>query len=168
MPDEKDKSTNQHFGNPASSSFKLDDYPFYLVDMINSAYGQAMDEVLRRHNMERIQWQLLLIIREQSPISISELAERSGRKLSTVSRTIERMPKENLVSSSPRENDQRVTDVYIEDDGIKRTQILIETAGKQYQHAMKGLSSRDIKGFQEKLRLIIENLARSPGNLPEK
>lgn len=162
MPGEIDTNVNKQFGNPASGEFRLADYPFYLMDMISSAYGEAMDDVLRRHNMERIQWQVLLILREQSPSSISELAGRSGRKLSTVSRTVERMRKDNLVRTTARDSDQRVTDVFLTEAGTKRIDKLIGIASKQYQHAMRGLSSAEIRGLQEKLRMIFENLDRSP------
>ena len=152
----------QLFGSPASEDFQLENYPFFLIDRINSSYGLAIENVLRKHNMERIQWQLLLIMREQDPVSISELARISGRKLSTVSRTIERMRNESLVSTATRKSDQRVTEVNLEAEGRQRLTMLIEVANRQYLHAMKGIGNREIGRLQEQLQIIFENLSRSP------
>ena len=162
MATDRKNSKAKLFGSPASEHFLLDDYPFFFIDRINNAYGLAIENVLRKHNMERIQWQLLLIMREQDPISISELASVSGRKLSTVSRTIERMRKEGLVSTSTRKSDQRVTEVKLEEGGRRRLVLLIDVANRQYLHAMQGLGNRDIKKLQEQLSTIFENLSRSP------
>ncbi len=162
MTSKRKNSKEQLFGSPASDDFLLENYPFFFIDRINSAYGLAIENVLRKHNMERIQWQLLLIMREQDPISISELASVSGRKLSTVSRTIERMRNEDLVSTSTRKSDQRVTEVKLEDGGRRRLAMLMDVANRQYLHAMKGLGNRDIKKLQEQLAAIFENLSRSP------
>ena len=162
MPTDRKKNDKELFGSPASEDFSLENYPFFFIDRINNAYGLAIEHILRKHNMERIQWQLLLIMRENNPISISELATISGRKLSTVSRTIERMRNEKLVSTATRKSDQRVTEVNLEENGWERLTMLIEVANREYLHAMKGLDNRELKKLQEQLRSILENLSRSP------
>ena len=67
MPDVEDKNLQIDFGNPANNKFRLDNYPFYLVDKINHLYGLEMESVLRKHNMERVQWQILLISKGKEP-----------------------------------------------------------------------------------------------------
>ena len=161
MPDVEDKNLQIDFGNPANNKFRLDNYPFYLVDKINHLYGLEMESVLRKHNMERVQWQILLILREKNPSSISELSERSGRKLSTVSRTIERMRNDLMVSTAPRKTDNRVTDVSMNDAGMQALEKVLIVAGKQYEHAMNGYSNIEIQGLHDQLQRILSNLTRS-------
>ena len=161
MPDVEDKNLQIDFGNPANNKFRLDNYPFYLFDKINHLYGLEMESVLRKHNMERVQWQILLILREKNPSSISELSERSGRKLSTVSRTIERMRNDLMVSTAPRKTDNRVTDVSMNDAGMQALEKVLKVAGKQYEHAMNGYSDIEIQGLHEQLQGILSNLTRS-------
>ena len=149
-------------GSPANSQFKLDNYPFYLISRIDHYYGSAMSQILANHGMERTQWQILLILRERNPSSISELAERSGKKLSTVSRMIERMRAESLVSTFPRKSDNRITEVQLNDSGFAALDKVIEIAARQYQRAILGLSNEEIESFTRQLQNILVNLERSP------
>lgn len=162
MQDNDEKEVDTRYGNPTSSTFRLDAYPFYLIDRINSAFGVAMENVLRKHGIERAQWQVLLILREQSPSSITEISERSGRKLSTISRTIERMRNESLVKTAPRTSDQRVTDVFLIEAGNVLLEKLLTIASKQYLHAIKGFSDSELRGLTGHLQKILSNLGRSP------
>ena len=162
MPDVEDKNLQIDFGNPATINFRLDSYPFYLIDKINYLYGHEMEKVLRKHNMERVQWQILLVLREKNPSSISDLSERSGKKLSTVSRTIERMRNDNLVSTTPRKTDNRVTDVFLNEAGMQALEKILVVASKQYERAMEGYSEVEIRGLHDQLKLILANLARTP------
>ena len=75
---------------------------------------------------------MLLIMRENNPISISELATISGRKLSTVSRTIERMRNEKLVSTATRKSDQRVTEVNLEEKKLEIIYVGFDKNKKEY------------------------------------
>ena len=149
-------------GNPLSEDFRLDNYPFYIVDRINHLYGLNMENVLRKQGLERVQWQILQVLKEKNPSSISELSQRTGKKLSTLSRTIERMRKADTVSTSPRKADNRVTDVFLEPAGIELLDKIVSIAGKQYQHAMTGFSEEQIKTLQQQLLSILANLSRSP------
>ena len=150
------------FGNPAKNNFSLSDYPFYLIHQINLSYGTEMETVLRKHNMERTEWQILLILREKNPSSISELSEGSGKKLSTVSRAIERMRKNDLVSTAPRETDNRITDVLLNTSGLQALGKVLEVASKQYERAIDGFSEEEIKKLHCQLETILANLNRSP------
>ncbi len=158
---EKDKDLQVSNGNPASKDFKLDNYPFYVIDRINHLYGLNIENVLRKQSLERVQWQILLVLKEKNPSSISELSERTGKKLSTVSRTIERMRNDKSISTLPRESDNRVTDVFLEEKGVQLLEKILNIASKQYQHAMTGFSENQIKNFQQQLDTILANLSRS-------
>ncbi|NKB36924.1 MAG: MarR family transcriptional regulator [Gammaproteobacteria bacterium] len=162
MSKEKDKELQVRYGNPVSKDFRLDKYPFYIIDRINHSYGLNMENVLKKLGLERVQWQILLVLKEKNPSSISELSEMTGKKLSTVSRTIERMRADESISTLPRESDNRVTDVFLEAKGIQLLEKILTIASKQYQHAMTGFSESQIKIFQEQLDTILANLSRSP------
>jgi DNA-binding MarR family transcriptional regulator len=161
VPAAEQKNSNV-FGNPAKNNFSLSDYPFYLIHQINLSYGAEMEAVLRKHNMERTEWQILLILREKNPSSISELSERSGKKLSTVSRAIERMRKDDLVSTAPRQTDNRITDVVLNSSGLLALDKVLEVASRQYGRAIEGFSEEEVKKLHCQLQTILANLNRSP------
>ena len=162
MSEAEEENNYLGFGNPANDEFYLADYPFYLIDQINHRYGVEMETVLRKHKMERSQWQILLILREKNPSSISELSERSGKKLSTVSRVIERMRNDDLVSTAPRESDNRITDVLLKSAGKQALGKVLKVASKQYERAISGFSEDEIRKIHLQLQGILANLNRSP------
>ena len=162
MSDVDDERQNVDFGNPANDKFRLDNYAFYLISQIDQRYGLEMEKVLGKHKTERVYWQLLLILREKNPSSIGELSERSGKKLSTVSRVIERMRNENLVSTAPRKTDMRITDVIINETGSKALDKVLKVASKQYERGISGFSEEEIKQLGGQLQRILVNLNRSP------
>jgi DNA-binding MarR family transcriptional regulator len=162
VPDVENRKKYIHFGDPASEDFKLDNYPFYLIHRINHRYGEEMEAALRKHKMERTKWQILLILREKNPSSISELSERSGKKLSTVSRVIERMRNDQLVNTSPRDSDNRITDVFLNKAGLQVLEKVLEVASKQYERSIAGFDEDEIRKIHVQLQNILTNLDRSP------
>lgn len=149
-------------GDPASPDFKLDNYPFYLIDRINHFYGLSMETILRKNRMERVQWQVLQLLRENNPSSISELAARGGIKLSTVSRTVERMRKSDMVSTARRTADRRITEVFLNPAGKQALDRIIRVASQQYRLAMSGHSKLDTRQLRDQLQRILANLETLP------
>lgn len=156
----KEKTLDKN--NPASDKFSLDRYLFYLINHVDYKYGVEMEKVLQSIKVERVRWQVLLALRENNPSSVSELSERCTKKLSTISRVVERMRSDGLVTTKPRETDQRVTDVFLQDAGKETLKKVISVASKQYERAMQGFSEGEIDNLRSSLQKIIHNLGRSP------
>lgn len=149
-------------GDPANPEFHLEDYPFYLIAQVDHQYANDMEAVLRTHNMDRPKWRVLLCLKEKNPSSISEIAQMASMKLSTISRVTDRMRKEDLVQTAPREGDNRVTDVFITKAGSEALARVLRVASNQYHRALDGLSNEKVSEFRETLRQILHNLRRSP------
>jgi len=149
-------------GDPAVVDFDLENYPFFLIAQVDHAYSVQMEAALRSFSMNRSKWRVLMALRQHSPRSVSELADLATMKLSTISRVVDRMRKENLISCAPRTSDNRVTDVYLEDDGREVLTTIISVASRQYQRAVSGLSESEVQQFLELLVRIRVNVQRSP------
>lgn len=158
----KAKPSFTHRGNPRNREFRVEEYPFYLIDQVDHHYGAAMESVLRSLGMERIRWQVLLVLREYNPSSISELASRCNKKLSTVSRAVDRMETDGLVACSPRAGDARVTEVNLREEGRRTLAHVLKAAGSQYERALAGFSDPETRQLQEFLVRLLSNLKRSP------
>lgn len=148
--------------NPASDNFSLDRYLFYLINHVDHQYGVEMEKVLRSIKVERARWQILLSLREDDPSSVSELSHRCNKKLSTISRVIERMRNEGLVKCAPRQSDQRVTDVFLLEKGRQTLDKVINVASQQYERAVEGFSDKEMEQLRNSLRKILANMNRSP------
>ena len=162
MSDVDDNAKQCALDTPASDNFQLDNYPFYLISLIDRHYSTEVESVSRKHKIERARWQILLILREKSPSSISEISKRSGMKMSTLSKVLERMRHDDLIFTKPHQSDHRITDVFIDEAGLQTLHALVKVISKQYEHIMAGFSREEVEQLSDQLQRILNNLARSP------
>ena len=157
-----DNIDRAHLGDPANTDFELRDYPFFLIAQVDQAYSEQMETALHSISMSRSRWRVLMGLRDANPRSVSELATLATMKLSTISRVVEKLRGEGLVSCASRASDNRVTDVFLEPPGRAALERIIAVAGNQYQRAISGLSDSEVQKFVETLRRVRQNLERSP------
>jgi hypothetical protein len=89
-------------GDPAHPEFKIADWPFYLIARTARRYEMDMEEALRRIDMDVPSWRAIMLVHEQNPSSVSEIAERAVTRLSTMTRVIQRLEKRGLVKVASR------------------------------------------------------------------
>ena len=147
---------------PDSPDFALDDYPLYNLNRTSATYVNEMTKVLKSVGMDQPQWRILMLLADQNPSTVSELSRRAVTKMSTITRILMRMEDDDLVRRTPSPADSRVTEVFITQKGDKIVEDLRTVATRVYRKAFTGISDKDIVRFVEILKLMRENLTRSP------
>jgi len=150
------------YNDPANPSFKLDDYPFYLMTRTMGEYYGILEEVLKTAGVDQPRWRALMILGEQNPCRIGDIARGSVIKLSTMTRIIQRMQKEGLVTATPNPDDNRVSEVHLTDMGTEKLAKIKSVASKVFQKAIEGLDEERHKQLLETLRILYNNLRKSP------
>jgi DNA-binding MarR family transcriptional regulator len=146
-------------GDPEFAGFRLDDSPLYLVVRTAGRYAQEMENALNASGMDLPSWRALMIVNEASPSSVSEIAERSVTRLSTMTRVVQRLQRKKLVKLSRRPADARVTEVRLTPLGKRRVERERRTAGEIYRRAMRDFSAADIGVLKRFTRRIFANLS---------
>jgi len=146
-------------GDPEFSDFQLADSPLYLIVRTAGRYAQELENALNASGMDLLSWRALMIVNETSPSSVSEIAERSVTRLSTMTRVVQRLEKKNLVKLSRRRSDARVTEVHLTPLGKQCVEQKRGTAGEIYRRAMRDFSSADIAALNKLTRRIFANLS---------
>lgn len=149
-------------GDPELPDFQLADSPLYLIVRTAGRYAQELENALGASGMDLLSWRALMIVNEVSPSSVSEIAERSVTRLSTMTRVVQRLEKKSLVRLSRRRSDARVTEVQLTPLGRRCVERERRTAGEIYRRAMRDFSSADIAVLNGFTRRIFANLADSP------
>ena len=103
-----------------------------------------------------------MVLREESPRNIGELSEHALLKRSTASRAVERMRSEKWVKTATSSKDSRTINVYITKKGEQALEKVIHLGSRQFQRAMKGLTSKELEQLVKTLHHIIGNLSRHP------
>jgi len=144
--------------DPGYARFLLDDSPFYLIARTSGRYAIDMQRILRSVGMDIPRWRALMVLREQNPSSVSEIAERTVIRLSTVTRVVQRLEKQGLVRLSSRKTDGRKTDVSLTDKGQIAVERVRECASRIYRLAFHDFSATEIETLNALLRRAFANL----------
>ncbi len=150
------------YNDPANPAFKLEEYPFYLMTRTMGEYYGILEQVLKTVGVDQPRWRALMILGEQNPCRIGDIARRSVIKLSTMTRIIQRMQKEGLVTSAPNPDDNRVIEVHLTDTGAEKLAKVKSVASKVFQKAIDGVDEEHHTQLIETLHVLYDNLRKSP------
>ncbi|WP_044331416.1 MarR family winged helix-turn-helix transcriptional regulator [Sphingomonas hengshuiensis] len=148
--------------DPSDPAFRLENSPFYLMAHADFKYHEDMDKVLHKHDVSKPIYRVMTVLRERQPASIGAIAEAALTKRSTVSRIIDRMIEQGLVTTEPNPEDNRVTEVTLTPAGQQKLRKLTPIVGRQFVRAMEGVSDRDIAHLLRTLQKISANLSKLP------
>ncbi len=148
--------------DPSNPTFRLENSPFYLMAHADFKYHEDMDKVLHKHGVSKPIYRVMTVLREQQPASIGAIAEAALTKRSTISRIIDRMVEQGLVSTEPNPEDNRITEVTLTPAGQQTLRKLTPIVGRQFSRAVVGISNRDIAHLLRTLKKISDNLSKLP------
>jgi DNA-binding MarR family transcriptional regulator len=149
-------------GNPGEVKFALEDSPFYWINRTSSRYVVEMERGLKTMQMDMPRWRVLMILHEQEPRSISEIADIAAIRLSTMTRVVQRLAATGHVALSQRASDGRKTDVRITRAGQAALAKVRQVVGRVYLEATEGLSDAEILMLNGLMRRLFEGLGRGP------
>lgn len=162
MGKSEDKVNGRSVYDPSNPGFRLENSPFYLMAHADYKYHEDMDKVLHKHGVSKPVYRIMTVLREHQPASIGALAEVALTKRSTVSRIVDRMQEQGLVSTEPNAEDNRITEVTLTAEGQQTLGKLTPIVGRQFVRATEGISDRDIAQLLKTLQKISHNLSKLP------
>ena len=145
-------------GNPGNTAFRVDRYPFYLLNRLVSRYNSIIDARLRAIGLDIPSWRVLMILGEKSPRGAREIAEAAVINLSTMTRIIQRMTAAGLVSTTPSPDDARVTSVALAPTGDARLAEARQVTAPVYEHLITGLDGGEFEHLVALLGRLHDNL----------
>lgn len=101
----------------AAYDFNFMEWPFYWLARADRSYLSILETALARRDLDIASWRVLMILHARRSASVSEIAEHSIVKLSTMTKIIQRMQAAGLVTNHPSKRDGRVTMVTITPQG---------------------------------------------------
>lgn len=147
---------------PADKAFVLDDYVLYNLNRASTVYNDEMSAALKSHGLNTMKWRILMLLADKSPSSVGELARRSVTKMPTLTRMLIRMEEEGLVVRTAPDDDRRFVDVTMTPKAVKVLRTVKEIGQRVFERAFAGTSAEEIETVTAVLKLMRENLQRSP------
>lgn len=140
--------------DPAFRDFHLRDSPLFLIVRIGGRYALDMADALRPVGLDLPSWRALMVLHEQNPASVSEIAEVAEVQLSTMTRVVQRLEQRGLVRLARRAGDARVTEVHLSEAGEIGALNGREAASRVFSHLFRDFSAREISALKVMLRRV--------------
>ena len=104
------------------------------------------------------QWSILYSLWEEEGLTQQELALRTFREKTAITRIIDNMERSNLVVRVTDKNDRRSNLIYLTKGGRQLKEVCLQQAGRTLDEALQGVDHADIAIAQKTLRKVFENL----------
>jgi DNA-binding MarR family transcriptional regulator len=146
------------FGDPGTDAFQVKKYPFFLLNRLISRYNGIIEARLRAIGLDIPYWRVLLILGEQAPRGIRDIADAAIIPLSTMTRIIQRMAAAGFVLCDPSAEDARVTMVSLSPLGQDKLVEARAATSPVYKAVIRNVSERDFDRLVDLLERLQANL----------
>ena len=146
------------YGDPGSDAFRVDAYPFYLLNRAVSRYNAVIEAELRGIGIDIPTWRVLMVLGEHNPLPVAQVARSAVIHISTMARIVGRMAKAGLVETAPNALDGRVTDLSLTPAGRDTLAAARETTAPLYRKLIRGMSAGDFSKLLGLLNQLHDNL----------
>jgi len=119
-----------------------------------------LDRVLKAHALRLGQCQVLRVLWEADALTPRELAQRLEVEMPTVTRTVQRMVRDGLVSREPHSHDARSVVIRLTERGRAVKTKIGGVLANETEHALAGFSDEDRAVFVTALKRMHENVRR--------
>lgn len=145
-------------GNPGSADFRLEAYPFYLLNRAASRYNVEIEAALRELGIDIPTWRVLMILGEKEPLAIGQVSRSAVINLSTMMRIVGRMEKAGLIVVAPSAHDRRVKEIGLTALGRDKLADARKVTAPLYERIITGFSAADFARLLDLLARLHDNL----------
>ncbi len=147
---------------PGQEDFVLDHYPLYNLNRTSATYIEVMSTALKEIGMTQSHWRILGILGDRNPSTVTEIARRGVIKMSTLTRMLDRMESDGLVTRTLWKHDKRIVQIKITAKGRRALKKIVGVAANVYRKTFNGISDAEAKRLMKTLAKMRDNLNRSP------
>ncbi|NND55015.1 MAG: winged helix-turn-helix transcriptional regulator [Gammaproteobacteria bacterium] len=130
----------------------------YLMNRVTSRANQLWVKTLREHGLTIGRWQVLSVLWRFDGSRIGTIADLSGGEQPAVSRVIDQMERDGLVSRRPSLQDSRAVEVWITGRGRSIYENLLPEADGFVQGMLRNLDNDEIRQLSKLLERIFSDL----------
>lgn len=140
---------------------KLENSIHMLMNRVMHLYISRGMEILGEENIKPGQGGLLLMLQETGGLSQREIAERLNVKPPSITVMLRKMERNGYISRTQDQNDQRITRIYITEEGDRAAGIMKKAIDQLEGEVYQGITKEEVL-FMRRLLLQMEtNLDRA-------
>lgn len=130
----------------------------YLVTYAQKLLHRGLGEALQKHGVTVAQWMVLVVLWETDGLTQKELSQRVAVETATLSRTVDRMERDGLVTRDRSETDRRHVHVRLTKHGAGLWRDLVPEAEANQERALNGISESEEEVLRSLLKRVITNM----------
>jgi DNA-binding MarR family transcriptional regulator len=130
----------------------------YLLNRVTSRANQLWVKTLREHGLTIGRWQVLSVLSRFDGSRIGTIADLSGGEQPAVSRVIDQMERDGLVTRRPALDDSRAVQVWITKGGRELLDELMPHAERFVDRMVRTLSEKEISNMTSCLKRLFSDL----------
>lgn len=154
-----DPSTGQSSGPSGPAPGRPDTgWPFHAITHTASRYMQALEFRLKQSGMDPAAWRILMALDDERNLSVTEISRLCVIKPNTVTKVIQRMTAQGLVTTHSCRRDARRTQVHLTRQGRARRRDTRAIADELADQAFAGLSPEDRAALDRLLDRVNDRL----------
>ncbi|HEX2889698.1 MarR family winged helix-turn-helix transcriptional regulator [Vineibacter terrae] len=136
----------------------LDNYIPYLLNRAGARIAQSFSDEMRALGTTLQAWRVLAALRDRDGPRVSELSDRTSIEISTLSRVLDGMETQGLITRRRAADDGRVVTLHVAPAGRRLTDRIVPIAKRYERVAITGLSSSETETLKHLLRRVYANM----------
>lgn len=146
---------------PSLGEMGLNHFAPYIMNRIMSRWNANLADDLRAHDMTTAKMRALAVLSVSASLTINELSVFGVTEQSTMSRTVDSLEEQGLISRTPRADDLRVRDVAITAEGRAVFNNIWPVMYDELRQMFKDVDEAEYRAFLATLQKILRNIRKN-------
>jgi DNA-binding MarR family transcriptional regulator len=135
-------------------------WPFYWISRVDQRYVQVLEKRLKPMGIDAPRWRVLMSLREDTYLSVSEIAEFSAMRLNTTTKVVQRLIADGLVTTRVRPTDARATEVTLTAEGERMGALALVEVRDIFELAFRSVTDKEMEALNIILEKVFTQLKR--------
>jgi DNA-binding MarR family transcriptional regulator len=135
-------------------------WPFYWISRVDQRYVQVLEKRLKPMGIDAPRWRVLMSLREDTYLSVSEIAEFSAMRLNTTTKVVQRLIADGLVTTRVRPTDARATEVTLTAEGERMGALALVEVRDIFELAFRSVTDKEMEALNTILEKVFTQLKR--------
>lgn len=137
----------------------LDQFPPYLFHLITSHLNNRLLERMRPHGVTVHRWRVLMVLMNDDGQTMTELVRLTLIAQSALSRVVDQMERDGLVTRRTAPHDNRVVEVHLTSHGRDMYCKIAPNAQRHATEILAGLDAKEQEQLFKLLRRVLDTVS---------
>ncbi len=145
----------------SNNQFRRGELYFVITGVANTALARRLQRYFREHALDLTveQWSVLVHLWKQDGVSQQELCNKTYRDKPSITRLVDNLEREGLVTRVASKEDRRINLIYLTEQGKGLRELSMQLAHQTLLDGLEGVPAEDIEVTRRVLTRVYENLS---------